>query len=682
MRRTIAARIHALSPDEARARVEKLIAEINRHNLLYHAMNAPEISNLVFDEIFMELELLELHLGEVRPDSPTLRVGAAPVSDLRPFTHRRPMLSLRNAFELGDLVEFERAALKLLGDAAPPRLTYHVEPKLDGLSLELVYERGVLVRAGTRGDGEVGEDVTHNVRVVRNVPKRISTDAPLLEVRGEIFMQIRDLEGVNRARATAGEEPLKNPRNAAAGTLRQLSPALAAARPLTFFAYDIGVAEGIDLGDCQSLRQARLAELGFSVDPDAVRAEGLSEAWSAVEKLRERRPSLPYEIDGAVVKIDDFVLQRALGEISRAPRWAIAYKYPAEERPTVLLAVQFQVGRTGAVTPVADLEPVALSGVTVTRATLHNAQEMARLDLRIGDTVWVRRAGDVIPKVDRVEVDANHAARAPIAFPEACPVCGTALTRDDDGAIARCPAQLSCPAQLHASILHFGSRLAMDIDGLGDKLVDQLVRSGLVSRPSDLYVLRPEALESLDRMGTRSAENLVQAIEKSKEQPADRLLVALGIREVGEATAALLLAHFGSLDALLQADPVALMAVHGIGEKVAVSIAAALADPALREEIERLRGLGLRFAHASGKPRGQQLAGKILVLTGTLPTLGRADAKRRIQEAGGSVKSAVSKKTDYLVVGADPGSKLTEAQSLGVAILDEAALLRLLGEIP
>ncbi|MBN2798655.1 MAG: NAD-dependent DNA ligase LigA [Deltaproteobacteria bacterium] len=673
----------ALSDEQARAQIDALVPELLEHSRRYHAEGTPTITDQAYDEAFHRLELLEQRTGYVRPDSPTLRVGADPVSELPPFVHAKPMLSLRNAFSEGEVVEFETSLHRFLADEAPPLFRFSVEPKLDGLSLELVYERGLLTRAGTRGNGTLGEDVTHIARTIRSVPARLRTDDPpaLLEVRGEVFFALQAFTDMNARREARGEEPFKNPRNAAAGTLRQLDPAVAAERRLSFYAYDVGVVEGIELGARHSERLAALSALGLPVDPEARTLEGLEAVLRRIVSLGEQRHRLPHEIDGVVIKVDDLSVQRSLGSLSRAPRWAIAYKYPPPEVPTVLREVSFQVGRTGAITPVAELEPVQVGGVTVSRATLHNADELRRLDLRTGDTVLVRRAGDVIPKVERVVLDEGHEERVPIVFPEHCPACGAPLAREDS-AVARCTAPLSCPAQRHAAIRHFGSRAALDIDGLGEKLVEQLLGEGLIRRPSDLYALKLEELAALDRMGQRSAENLLAAIARSKEQPVERVVVALGIREVGESTAAVLMERFGGIDPLLQASAEELAAVHGVGDKMAAAIRAFFDDPHQVDELARLRGHGLRFEGTARSATVTPLEGLSFVLTGTLPTLGRAEAKKRIQAAGGAVKGSVSKKTDFVVAGDDAGSKLDRAVELGVPVIDEAELLRRLGGSP
>jgi DNA ligase (NAD+) len=601
---------------------------------------------------------------------------------LRPFVHRLPMLSLANAFSVEEVREFDTRCRRLLGAAAPPLLRYVVEPKLDGLALELVYENGVLTGAGTRGDGEVGEDVLHNVRTVRSVPARLKGKAipTWLSVRGEIFFPLAAFEEMNAKRVERGERPFENPRNSTAGTVRQLDPKVAADRPLTFIAHSFGIAEGIPEIETHAEKLELLASLGLPINRELnTVVEGIDGVWSAIEELGRRRHDLPYEIDGAVVKVDDTALQEQLGFVTRSPRWAVAYKYPPPQVTTRLDDVGFQVGRTGAVTPVARLSPVRVGGVTVSRATLHNEDQVRQLDLHVGDTVVIERAGDVIPRV--VKVAQRGKGSRPVVFPTACPVCGSPLTRDPEFAVIRCTNTVGCPAQQQAAVRHFASRGAMDIDGLGDKLVNQLVGRGLVKRLSDLYRLTRAQLTSLERMGAKSADNLLAALERSKTRPLDRCLVALGIPDVGEATARDLANHFRTIDALLDASKEQLLEVHGIGEVVAETIHAFLRDERHRDLVRDLREVGVAFVPRADDPTpatATALTGKTLVLTGTLPTLERAEAQRRILAAGGKVSSSVSAKTDYLVAGDKPGSKRARAEELEVPVIDEAELLRLL----
>ncbi len=676
--------VNRLPEPEAVARLQELTSELIRHNRLYHELDAAEIDDRSYDLMYRELELLEARLPDhVRPDSPTLKVGGAPVSSLQPFEHRQPMLSLANAFDDDELREFDARCRRFLGDDSPIR--YVVEPKLDGLACELVYENGVLTGAGTRGNGEVGEDILHTVRTIRAIPRRLAGDAPSwTAIRGEIFYDLRGFEAMNEERVRRGEKPFENPRNAAAGTVRQLDPAVAAARPLTFFAHSRGAHEGPPLGASHTQILAQIAVAGVPVNHENRVAEGIEEAISAVRALGDGRNDLPYEIDGAVVKVDRVDLQERLGFVTRSPRWAVAFKYPPPRVTTRLDDVRFQVGRTGAITPVAILTPVRVGGVTVSRATLHNEDMVRTLDLRVGDTVAVERAGDVIPKVVHRVPEEAHDARPATYFPTHCPDCGAELFRDPDQSVTRCTNSLSCSAQLRAGLRHFASRGAMDVDGLGAKLVDQLVDRGMVTRVSDLYRLTRGQLVSLERMGAQSADNLLQALEVSKGRPLHRCLVALGIPEVGEATARDLAEHFRSLDALVASSEEQLASVHGVGTVVAGRIRAFFDDAAQREEVEALRSLGVAFpalpereAVTTGGPVAA-VAGKTFVITGTLPTMQRSEAKERILAAGGKVSGSVSKKTDYLVAGEKAGSKLKNATELGVMILDEAQLIDLL----
>lgn len=682
---------HALSAldDEAgRARLDALVPELNRHNRLYHELDAAEIDDRTYDLLYRELELLEARFPDhVHPDSPTRRVGGAPVSELGPFEHRVPMLSLANAFSDGELREFDARIKRFLGEHAPEVVSYLLEPKLDGLAAELVYEGGVLVGAGTRGDGVTGEDILHNVLTIRDIPLKLEGSPPArLSVRGEIFFGLEGFLQMNEARVARGEKAFENPRNAAAGTVRQLDPKIAARRPLTFFAHSLGEMEGVEPLQSQHAALERIAAWGLPINPLNRVCSGIEEVIEAIAALGARRNDLTYEIDGAVVKVDTIGLQEQLGSLTRTPRWAIAFKYPPEQVTTVLEAIGFQVGRTGAVTPVAHLTPVRVGGVTVSRATLHNQDQIVVLDLRVGDTVVIQRAGDVIPKVVQVVPDDEHQARPQPIFPTHCPECGGSLVRDPDKAVIRCPNSITCPAQLSAAVLHFASRRAMDIDGLGAKLVDQLVVRKLVGRVSDLYHLTHAQLSGLDRMGSRSADNLIAALETSRSRSLERCLTALGIPEVGEATARDLANHFRSIDALLQATEAQLLEVHGIGGIVAERVLSFFGDPRSREELERLRGAGVCFpalpeptpGDEAGDGAGVSLTGQVFVITGTLPTLQRDDAKARIVAAGGKVTGSVSSKTSFLVAGDKAGSKLTKAQQLGVTIIDEAALLQML----
>lgn len=680
----VLARVAAMGEAEARRRLAALVPQLNHHNRLYHQLDAPEIDDRTYDLMFRELQLLEQRFPQaISPQSPTLRVGGAPVSSLQPFEHRVPMLSLDNAFTADELREFDARCHRFLGDDTP--IVYVVEPKLDGLACELVYESGELVGAGTRGNGEVGEDILHNVRTIRSVPSRLTGEAPpWVAIRGEIFYDLQGFETMNAQRVAQGDKPFENPRNAAAGTIRQLDPLVAAGRPLVFHAHSQGSLVGEELADTHSAALGQIRAWGVPTNPLNRTAEGIEAAIEAVEALGDQRNDLPHEIDGAVIKVDRADLQHALGRNARGPRWAIAFKYPPPRVTTVLREVTFQVGRTGAITPVANLEPVRVGGVTVERATLHNEDQVRALDLRTGDRVAVERAGDVIPKVVHVVPSEGRESLPPVVFPEVCPDCGTELVRDPEQAVTRCPNSLSCGAQLRAGLRHFAGRSAMDIDGLGEKLIDQLVERTLVTRASDLYTLGRTQLRQLERMGSRSADNLVAAIDQSRQAPLHRVLVALGIPEVGTTTARDLAEHFRSLDALIAADHDALLQVHGVGSTVAGHVRDFFDDPERQEEIARLRQLGVAFPALPPKedhgPAGdvEGVAGKTFVLTGTLPTMQRSEAKERILAAGGKVTGSVSSKTDFLVAGEKAGSKLAKAQKLEVAVLSEAALLALL----
>jgi len=677
---------------DVRTRINELVEALLRHNRLYHEQNQPEISDWEYDTLFRELETLEaVHPEQAREDSPTRKVGGAPIAELVPFVHEIPMLSLQNGYKREppeedpwiDLRDFEDRLRRVLGEEAPAVFHYVVEPKLDGLAMELVYEDRRFVGGGTRGDGVTGEEVTHNLRTIPSIPKVLPPSAPRrLTVRGEVLFDLPGFEKMNNAREAAGERRFENPRNSAAGTMRQLDPKSVAGRPLHFYAHSAGVLPERVPSHHELLN--RFAAWGFTVNPINRRCTGLDEVIAAVADVERLRADLPYEIDGAVVKVDSTAQQDALGFVTRSPRWALAFKYPPPTAQTRLDTVLFSVGRTGAVTPVANLSPVRVGGVTVRNATLHNEHQMTRvLGLRVGDLVEIRRAGDVIPEVLRAVDEPGRADRPPIAYPEACPQCGAHLVRepnpdDPEKVLIRCPDKLSCPAQARGAIRHFASRLAMDIEGVGEKLVDQLVTHGLVRRPSDLYALTKDQLVSLERMGDLSANNLISAIEVSKARPLDRALMALGIPMVGESTARDLARYFGSIDALLAASVAELTGVFGVGENVAQAVRAFFDEPGNVEEIARLRAHGVLFPGVARVVNGTVFAGKTFVLTGTLPTLSRDAAKARIEAAGGKVTGSVSKKTDYVVVGADAGSKLEKAVELGVPTLDESALLALL----
>jgi len=672
------------APTSARERAKQLRAEIERHNTAYYVLDAPLIPDAEFDRLFAQLQALEAQYPELATaDSPTLRVGGAPRSDLPSVRHAVPMLSLNNGLSEADAVGFDARVRELLAKAGQPTpvVTYACELKFDGLAVNLRYLNGVLNLAATRGDGMVGEDVTPNVRTIHSIPLRLKDSrAAVIEVRGEVLMYKRDLERLNRAQRDSGEKEFANPRNAAAGGLRQLDARVTARRRLHFFAYGIGELVGAPEPESHSALLDWLQALGIPVSEERVTVEGIDGLLAFYRRAGERRANLPYDIDGVVYKVDSIKAQRALGFVSRAPRFALAHKFPPQEALTQVLDIEVQVGRTGALTPVARLAPVTVGGVTVTNATLHNEQEVARRDVRVGDTVVVRRAGDVIPEVVSVILERRPPGTQPFRMPTRCPVCGSAVERLEQEAIARCTGGLVCAAQRKQALLHFASRRALDIEGLGERLVDQLVDSGRVRTPADLFHLDQAALMALDRMGEKSAANLLQAIEKSRNTSLDRFIYALGIRHVGESTAQALAAHFGSLDALLAADEARLLEVPDVGPVVAQSIRRFLDEPHNRQVIAALRQAGVHWLESAGSkaPGEAPLSGRTFVLTGTLPGLTRIEASEMIQAVGGHVSGSVSKKTDFVVAGEDAGSKLDRARELGVPIIDEAELRRLL----
>jgi DNA ligase (NAD+) len=665
----------------AAARVRELRRQIDHHNYRYHVLDDPEVSDAEYDRLLNELKALEEQYPDlITPDSPTQRVGAAPVSELEEVVHTTPMLSLDNAFTDEELIAFDRRVRERLDDVE--QVEYAAEPKLDGLAVNFRYEEGRLVLAATRGDGMRGENVTHNVRTIKSVPVELRGKAPaLLEVRGEVFMTIAGFKAMNQRALERGERTFVNPRNAAAGSLRQLDPRLAATRPFDVFFYGVGETQGWKLPPRHSEALAQLREWGLKISPLLRTVMGAKGCLEYYREIAERRTTLPYEIDGVVYKVNRFVQRRELGFVARAPRWAIAHKFPAHEENTVVKGVEFQVGRTGALTPVARLEPVFVGGVTVSNATLHNMDEVRRKDVRIGDTVVVRRAGDVIPEVVKVILERRPASARIVEQPAKCPVCGSDVEREEGEAVARCTGGLFCAAQRKESLRHFASRRALDVDGLGTKIIDQLVDGELVHSPADLYALSVEQVEGLERMGEKSAAKLVEALEHSKKTTLARFLYALGIRDVGEATAAALAAHFSTLEALLEATQEQIQEVPDIGPVVAAHVHHFFQQPHNLEVIAQLRKYGVHWPalpKRSAKSEGP-LSGKTFVLTGTLESMSRDDASDRLTALGGKVSSSVSKKTSYVVAGADPGSKLNKAQELGVNVLDEEGLLKLLG---
>ncbi|MDO4768806.1 MAG: NAD-dependent DNA ligase LigA [Brachymonas sp.] len=684
------------------ARAQWLREQLHHHAHLYYVLDAPEIPDAEYDKLFAELQQLEETHPTLRtPDSPTQRVIGQVLDGFTPVRHAEPMRSIRTETDAssGGAQAFDQRMRKELGlgpDDAP--LPYEAELKFDGLAVNLRYENGVLVQAATRGDGETGEDVTQNIRTIGQIPLQLRTPQPpaVLEVRGEVYMRRDDFEALNEqqrqkiAQGKKNEKTFVNPRNAAAGALRQLDPAIAATRPLSFFAYGKGeVQHWANPPSTQSEMLDAFERMGLPVSPHREVALGAQGLVAFHEKVAALRDALPFDIDGVVYKVNSFALQQQLGFVSREPRWAVAHKYPAQEQMTTVQAIDVQVGRTGKLTPVAKLAPVFVGGVTVTNATLHNEDEARRKDVRVGDTVIVRRAGDVIPEVVAVVADRRPAGTQPFAMPTACPVCHSAVERLEGEADTRCKAGLFCSAQRKQAILHFSQRRALDIENLGEKLVDQLVNSGLVQTLPDLYHLQLPQVAALERMAEKSAQNLLDALHASKNTTLARFIYGLGIRHVGETTAKDLARHFGNLDALMAADETALLQVPDVGPVVSQSIQHFFAEPHNRDIIVRLRAAGLHWPEQEMAQQADPanlpnlpLAGKTVVLTGTLPTLAREQAKELLEAAGAKVAGSVSKKTDYVVAGAEAGSKLDKAQALGVAILDEAGMLALLRTSP
>ncbi|MFO8024057.1 NAD-dependent DNA ligase LigA [Thiohalophilus sp.] len=660
--------------NKVQQRIDELREQIDYHNYRYYVLDDPEIPDAEYDRLMRELEELEAeHPQLITSDSPTQRVGATPLSTFDEVKHELPMLSLGNAFDEDEVLGFDRRARDKLGVDC---VEYAVEPKLDGLAISLLYEDGKLVRGATRGDGTTGEDVTWNVRTIETIPLKLrGSDYPeRLEVRGEVIMTKQGFDQLNEIRQKQGEKIFANPRNAAAGSLRQLDPRLTAKRPLSFFCYGPGLVEGVELPDRHSATLEQLREWGMRTNPETRVVEGIQGCLDYYRTMQEKRDKLDYEIDGLVYKVNLRDQQEQLGFVSRAPRWAIAHKFPAQEEMTRLVGIDVQVGRTGALTPVARLEPVQVGGVTVSNATLHNQDEIERLDVRVGDTVVIRRAGDVIPQVVSVVKSKREAKLKKYHLPKTCPVCGSQTVRHEGEAVTYCTGGLYCAAQRKQALKHFASRRALDIEGLGDKLVDQLVDEDYVHDPADLFALDKDQLVQLERLAEKSAQNLIDALDKSRNTTLERFIYALGIHDVGEATARSLANHFGSLDALMQADKEALMAVPDIGPIVAESILTFFKQKHNQQVIDKLIQAGVTWEDIEVKPAEElPLNGKTFVLTGTLEQMSRDEAKAALQALGAKVTGSVSRKTDYVVVGADPGSKADKAESLGVAILDEAA---------
>ena len=658
--------------------IDTLRQDLRRYEYEYHVLDNPTIPDAEYDRLFHQLKALEAaHPELITADSPTQRVGAKPLSGFAQIRHEIPMLSLDNAFSDEEFYAFvKRIEDRLI--RLPEPLTFCCEPKLDGLAVSILYVNGVLTQAATRGDGTTGEDITANIRTIRNIPLQLLMDNPpaRLEVRGEVFMPHAGFERLNQLALEKGEKTFANPRNAAAGSLRQLDPKITSKRPLVLNAYSIGIAEGVDLPNTHYDRLQWLKSIGIPVNPEIRLCNGTDEVLDFYCDIQNKRSSLGYDIDGTVLKINDIALQEKLGFISKAPRWAIAYKFPAQEELTRLNDVEFQVGRTGAITPVAKLEPVFVAGVTVSNATLHNGDEIERLDIAIGDTVVIRRAGDVIPQIIGVLHDRRPADARPIIFPKTCPVCDSAIVRIEGEAVARCTGGLFCAAQRKEALKHFVSRKAMDIDGVGGKLIEQLVDRELVHTPADLFKLDLTTLTRLERMGTKSAENALASLEKAKNTTLARFIFALGIREVGEATALNLANHFKTLEALQNADLEALQQVPDVGEVVANRILAFWHEPHNVAVVNDLIAQGVHWETVKTKEVTEnRFKGKTVVLTGTLTQMGRNEAKALLQDMGAKVSGSVSAKTDFVIAGDAAGSKLTKAQELGVTVLTEEEFL-------
>ncbi len=665
----------------AAARAAELRAQLAQHDYRYYVLDDPEVPDAEYDRLMRELRALEAaDPSLITPDSPTQRVAGTPSAEFGEVVHRVPMLSLDNAFTEEDVAAFDRRIHERLQVSG--ELEYVAEPKLDGLAVTVIYRAGQLVQAATRGDGLTGEDVTANVRTIRAVPQRLRGEAPaLLEARGEVFMRIAGFERMNLQAAARGEKVFVNPRNSAAGSLRQLDPRITASRPLTAFFYGLGALEGRAPPVGQMELLTLLRELGLPVSPEVRAVRGVAGCMAYYRDMGARRARLPYQIDGVVYKLQSRADQERLGFLSRSPRWAIAHKFPADEVLTVVRGIEFQVGRTGALTPVARLEPVFVGGVTVSNVTLHNIDEVRRKDVRVGDTVVVRRAGDVIPEVVRVLAERRPPGTHAVELPKRCPVCDSPVLRVEGEAVARCTGGFTCRAQRQEALRHFASRRALDIEGLGDKLIGQLVEQDVLRSPADIYTLTAAQLEELERMGEKSAQNLIAAIDKSRHTSLPRLLFGLGIRDVGEATALALARHFGTLERLMEADAATLEQVPDVGPVVAAHVAAFFESAEHRRVIKALQKNGVNWPEVKvpATAGSDPLAGKTFVLTGTLAGLTREAAQEALTQRGAKVSGSVSKKTHYVVAGTDPGSKLAKAQALGVPVIDEAQLLKLLG---
>ncbi|MGK7912341.1 MAG: NAD-dependent DNA ligase LigA [Synechococcus sp.] len=666
-------------------RVRELQALLQRASIAYHALDAPIIEDSVYDRLYRELLELEAHHPDlITPDSPTQRVGEKPVEKFESVRHRIPLFSLDNAFNATELQEWEAKLLRVLGvDAVTNSLKYVCELKIDGSALALTYQNGLLVRGVTRGDGRAGEDIASNVRTIRSVPLKLATDnpPPSLEIRGEAYLADAEFDRINREREAVGEPPFANPRNCAAGTLRQLDSRIVAGRNLSFFAYTIHCPDGwpgreLPTGQWQALELMR--QLGFAVNPNRSLCKSIHEVQAFFDEWDERRRQLPYQTDGVVVKADSFAIQQESGFTQKAPRWAIALKYPAEEVPTRILNIQASVGRTGAITPVAELQPVQLAGTTVSRASLHNADRLQLLDVHIGDTAIVRKAGEIIPEIVSVLTELRPPDARRYRLPERCPECGTPVVRPEGDAITRCPNN-DCPARVRGQVEHWASRNALDIVGLGESLVEQLTSGGLVASVADLYRLTVSDLMDLERMGNKSSSNLVEAIAKSKQQPWHRVLFGLGIPLVGAVNAKTLTQHFPNMRALQAASPDDIATIYGMGQEIGQAISTWMDEPAHQALLTQLEELGLQLHQyeIGGEGETAVFAGKTFVITGTLPQRSRSEMKDWIEARGGKVTSSVSKKTDFVVVGAEAGSKLDKAQKLGVTTASEADIEQL-----
>ena len=665
-------------PEEVHQHYQRLKSELNQHNHAYYVLDDPSIPDSHYDRLMAELQAIEQQYSQLRtPDSPSQRVGGMALDSFSQVRHEVPMLSLDNAFSDAEMIDFDRRIKDRINLDSSQKLTYACEPKLDGVAVSLIYQKGLLIRGATRGDGSIGEDITANVRTIKSIPLSLHGDIfpELLEVRGEIYMPRDGFNHFNKKALKSGDKPFVNPRNAAAGSLRQLDSKITATRPLEMCAYSVGQYQGDQKPDSHFAMLNMLGTLGFKINQHIKQVEGIEALEDYYQQLAQLRDKLDYDIDGIVYKVNDFKLQQRLGFVAKAPRWAIARKFPAQEEMTRLLDVEFQVGRTGAITPVARLEPVFVGGVTVGNATLHNADEINRLGVCVGDTVIVRRAGDVIPQIVKAVVEKRPEGAQPILFPERCPVCQSSVKRVEGEAVARCTGGLFCGAQTKEAIKHYASRKAMDIDGLGDKLVDALVDNELIYSVADLYELKLEKLINLERMAQKSAENLLNSIEASKQTTLPKFLFSLGIREVGEATAQTLANNFGTLDKVIEASVEQLLEVEDVGPVVARHIVDFFRNPDNLSIVEAIRNSGVQWKDIDQTAQSLPLKGQTWVLTGTLETMSRAEAKDRLQQFGAKVSGSVSAKTHAVVAGPGAGSKLNKAQSLDIQILTEESLI-------